>query len=423
MTDSTHRFHSFIHQAARALGSSILLLGLGLNAQDVPTPQPTQEQQASPDGKTPGIKKADAKKPDVKKADGRKSEAKPEEPKKEERVEPPVPPTPVKRHQEGAREVKGFRTQDDDLLVFRELKDVKEVQYNPDAVPLLNCLPTIVTSIFLPDREEIQTAAAGDTANWQLSPIEGKNTIFLKPKMAGPAYETNMVVLCTSGNVYNFALTADPSHRALKTLRVLPPENALIDGANSIVFEPGAQVSALPGGSGNRMDARGIARKGLSAAEVSAMVEAARAEERARAEKREREFLTAMFAQRQDDFKVSYDWGAPFKVLNIFSASGVTYIRVETADNAQPNLYLIDENGKRAAINMLPSSFDPKVLQVDRTFVRAELVVGKKSAKIINVAMERRIKELRKNSALDLSQLPEMPWFLKVKFGPEKEAA
>lgn len=320
-------------------------------------------------------------------------------------AEPVLPPAPKKVRQQAPREVKGFREAADDLVVVRELRDVKEVVYNPDAVPLINCGPYIVTSIYLPDREKIVASTCGDTTNWDLTPLEGRNAFYLKPKAAGEAYETNLVIICESGNVYNLALTADPSKRPLKTLRILPPPGAVFgqDEDPGIVFEPGQKVTGTQGGvSGlaglNRHASANAAKGGLSPADIQALMDARAAEERGRLERMQDEFMAAMLTQRQDDFQISYPWNCPFRVLNIFTASGVTYVRIEVPENAAPLLWLIDESGKKAAVNMTPLAKVPGAYVIDRIFREAVIAVGKKEARVRNMVIERQIKNLKKAS-------------------------
>lgn len=319
--------------------------------------------------------------------------------------EPIMPPAPRKTRQQAPREVRGFAEAADDLVVVRELRDVKEVTYNPDAVPLINCGPTIVTSIYLPDKERIAGSTCGDTVNWLLTPLEGKNAFYLKPKMVGEAYETNLVIICESGNVYNIALTAEPNKRPLKTLRILPPANALFGNEeDSVVFEPGQKVqgsqNGLPGLAGLAGDGRTgrSAKGGLGPADIQALLDAKGAEERNRADRMQEEFMSAMMSQRHDDFNISYDWNCPFRITNIFSASGVTYIRVDVPDNAQPLLWVIDEGGKKAAVNMVPFSKIPGAFMVDRVFLNARVVVGNKEARVHNAALARQIKATKKAS-------------------------
>lgn len=317
--------------------------------------------------------------------------------------EPPTPPAPKKMRQEAPREVKGFRSAPDDLVVVRELRDVKEITYNPDAVPLVNCGPTIVTSIYLPDKEKIAGSTCGDSENWLLTPIEGRNAFYLKPKAVGVAYETNLVIICESGNVYNIALTADPAARPLKTLRFLPPANALFPGdaqdETGIIFEPGQKVQG--GNNGGLVGLSGVpgaggrGRGGLSPADVQALLEQRSADERSRAERQQKEFMAAMMDKRQDDFNISYDWNCPFRVKTVFAASGVTYFKVDVPDNAQPLFWVIDNNGSKAAVNMVPLAEIPGAFMVDRIFLDGRIVVGNKEARIHNAALARQMKAMK----------------------------
>jgi type IV secretory pathway VirB9-like protein len=285
-------------------------------------------------------------------------------------------------------EVKSLPRHDDDVVVVREMRDVKEIIFNPDAVPVVNCQPHIVTSIFLPEGEQIASATIGDDSHWLVSPIQGKNVIFIKPVQVGKHYETNLVVITAKGNVYNIGFTADPDQRAIKTLRILPPAGAVSDDDNGDgVFRVGGPMG-VGGANGRRM----------SQADLDAMADQIRQQERDAEVARQRKFVEAMLLNRNDDYKITYSWHCPFRITNIFDASGVTWIRVETPDGAQPMIYAIDEGGHRSVVNYQPSSVDPHVLMVDRKLSKAILIVGKKEAHIENIGLKKQISALPKAS-------------------------
>jgi len=291
------------------------------------------------------------------------------------------------------RKVAPVESLEDQESVVREMRYVREIVYNPDSVPEINCHQRIVHTLILPEGERIVNVQAGDTRLWGISPIVGKNIIFIKPLMAQKT--TNMVVATAIGNLYSFRLTSDMERAPLYTLRVLPPdgedETATANSGRG-VNSPGAGMQYS--GGGIPMDTSEVQRLMKETSENAAR--RAREDEQAKSKLRERSIVESVMKDRNDDFKISYDWRMPFRIQNIFSAAGVTYIRVNVPENRQPVLYIIDESGKRALANQQPSNVDPNLIIVDQTFRKAVLVLDKKEAHIVNAGLEKAIKNAGK---------------------------
>jgi P-type conjugative transfer protein VirB9 len=83
--------------------------------------------------------------------------------------------------------------------------DSRLVQFNYDAdnTYLVLAKPKAVTHIQFAADEVIQSVAAGDTANWDLSPTKNRKNLFVKPKFDDQ--ETSMTVL-TDQRTYQFVL-------------------------------------------------------------------------------------------------------------------------------------------------------------------------------------------------------------------------
>lgn len=283
---------------------------------------------------------------------------------------------------------------EDDESVVRELRFIREIIYNPDSVPEINCHVRMVSTLVLPDGEKIINVQAGDTRLWGINPVVGRNIVFIKPIL--PSKSTNIVITTHVGNMYSFRLTSDMGRAPLYTLRVLPPETeddfGSAPGVDAAV--PGVNpVESVAGGWGGSEE-EGVR---ITAEQVQAAIDQAREEERQRAKDRERSFVESVMKARNDDYKISYNWGTPFRVQNIFDANGVTYIRVILPEGRQPVLYVIDENGKRSLANQQASNLDPNLIIVDQVFRKAILALGKKEATIYNKGLEDSIKRAGKD--------------------------
>jgi type IV secretory pathway VirB9-like protein len=288
----------------------------------------------------------------------------------------------------------GVETLEDQEAVVRELRYVKEIVYNPDAVPEINCHVRTVQTLILPEGESIVNVQAGDDRVWGITPVVGKNVIFIKPLIAQKA--TNIVVATAIGNLYSFRLSSDMNRPPLYTLRVLPPDGAdagagAQGSAPQGVTMPGAGVSYIGGAPMDSAETQRMIQETASEA-----ARRAREDEQRKSKAREQALVESVMKDRNDDFKISYDWHTPFRIQNIFSASGVTYIRVIVPENRQPVLYVIDEGGKRTMANQQPSNVDPNLIIVDQTFRQAVLVLGKKEARISNVGLEKAIRAAKK---------------------------
>lgn len=288
--------------------------------------------------------------------------------------------------------------EEDQEAVVREMKFVKEIIYNPDAVPEVNCHVRTVHTITLPDSEAIVNVQTGDNKLWGIVPIIGRNVVFVKPVL--PQKATNLVVATKVGNLYSFRLVSDMSRPPLYTLRVLPPETdeeSLNPGRSS--SEDGAMGQGGPqgmgGGSvGDVPEGARYTQDDLNAAAINARN--ATLEEAAKAVKeRERSFAASLVRDRNDDYKISYDWGTPFRVKTIFDAGGLTWIRVDAPEGRTPVLWVVGDQGNREIANQKVDEHDSNLIIVDQPFRKAVLVLGKKEAIIINSGLEKRIAKIK----------------------------
>jgi type IV secretion system protein TrbG len=75
--------------------------------------------------------------------------------------------------------------------------------YDEDNTYLVLAKPKAVTHLKFAANETIRSVAAGDTANWELTPTKDRHNMFVKPKFEGD--ETSLTVL-TDQRVYQFVL-------------------------------------------------------------------------------------------------------------------------------------------------------------------------------------------------------------------------
>jgi type IV secretory pathway VirB9-like protein len=83
--------------------------------------------------------------------------------------------------------------------------DSRLVQFNYDAdnTYLVLAKPKAVTHVQFAVDELIQSVAAGDTANWELTPTKNRKNLFIKPKFDDS--DTSMTVI-TDKRTYQFVL-------------------------------------------------------------------------------------------------------------------------------------------------------------------------------------------------------------------------
>lgn len=262
----------------------------------------------------------------------------------------------------------------------KKMEWVKEEPYDPYDPPTINGGLNIATMIQIPPTEVLTDCQAGNKIIWALTPIYGKNTIYIKPKKG--ATETNLHAICKSGNVYTFFLTMDPSKPVVQVYRALPGNNE-----GSAVRTPGEVEVDEGTGTSNGQSALPGMRRGMEPEDVQKLLRQARDQERAKADAEKRDFAEKMLANRNDDYGVAHDRWCPFKIMNIFDVDGVTYIRFQSKDHSIPNFEVIGEDGKPGPVKWAVSPTDPNLIIVDQVFSRAVMTMDKKRAQIMNKGM------------------------------------
>jgi type IV secretion system protein VirB9 len=93
---------------------------------------------------------------------------------------------------------------------------IQVVDWQPDQVVLVEGAPGYQVTIELAPDEVVQSAAVGDSANWQVTANKAGNRLFVKPVQAGAA--TNLTVF-TDVRSYAFDLTASAGGTPPYTIR------------------------------------------------------------------------------------------------------------------------------------------------------------------------------------------------------------
>jgi type IV secretion system protein VirB9 len=105
-----------------------------------------------------------------------------------------------------------------------QLASPRNIEYQPDDIPVINTKIRYATIVILPASERIIETVCGDKDWWQISAVE--NLIYIKPTKANIA--TDLTVLGKSGTLYTFALheiTEAPNTRPDIKLTVHWPES------------------------------------------------------------------------------------------------------------------------------------------------------------------------------------------------------
>lgn len=280
---------------------------------------------------------------------------------------------------------------EEDPSVVVQKRWIKEIVWDQDAIPSINAGVNIVTTVLLPPTERIVSVQAGNTGQWGITPVEGKNVLFLKP--IAPNQYTNMVVITNGGRLYTFHMTVDPKRPALHTLRVLPSTTV----SSQLVGTPGTAVETGVGSDAPAAPAQVMGPRYDQAA-VNQMVNDAtakvRAQEQAQSTHEKQALAEAMLTGRNDKYSVSYDRGAKkvFQVSHVFDVGGMTYVRVLVADGTAPAFQAIGGDGKPMATQFSRSTMDPNVLIVDGVYAEGLVVVGEKKAHVINNGLAESLK-------------------------------
>lgn len=217
--------------------------------------------------------------------------------------------------------------------------------YDADNTYLVLAKPKAVTHIqFAPD-EVIQSIAAGDTANWELTPTKNRKNIFVKPKFDDQ--ETSMTVL-TDQRTYQFVLRATGDGK-----KWYQRVNWLYGTDLVVTMEgdpsPASEQGVKPGG----------AESALRTDSVNA-IEGIKPE------------------ALRFGYEISGD--APFRPLVVFDDGRFTYFKLRTNVQELPALFAVIDGTEYSLVNF---EVKGEYLVAQRLLLNAVLKLGRAEVKVV----------------------------------------
>lgn len=227
--------------------------------------------------------------------------------------------------------------------------DSRLVQFNYDAdnTFLVLAKPKAVTHIQFAGDESIQSVAAGDTANWELTPTRNRKNLFVKPKFDDQ--ETSMTVI-TDQRTYQFVLRSTGDGK-----KWYQRVNWLYGSELVVNFEPAESVAATASNAGGEI--RPVAQP---TARSSAGLPAGLKPENLRF-----------------NYEVSGD--APFKPEVVFDDGRFTYFKLPANVQEWPALFAVIEGKEFSLVNFEPQG---EYLVAQRLLPAAVLKLGRAEVRI-----------------------------------------
>lgn len=203
--------------------------------------------------------------------------------------------------------------------------------FDPDNTYLVLTKPRAVTHLEFPEGERIQTLAAGDTSNWEITPTKDRRHIFIKARIENSS--TTMTVI-TEKRSYQFVVkaTADGSKWYQRVTWRLP-QTLLLDNERD---EPNAKLTDSTAGPASPDE----------------------------------------FAVRPEDLRFNYviEGAAPFRPTSVFDNGKMTWVRMPAGLQELPVVFALDESGEFLLVNYLPQG---DYLLIQRVMDKMILKVGK----------------------------------------------
>lgn len=202
--------------------------------------------------------------------------------------------------------------------------------FDPDNTYLVLTKPRAVTHLEFPEGERIQTLAAGDTNNWEITPTKDRRHIFLKAKIENSS--TTMTVISEKRS-YQFVIkaTAEGSKWYQRVTWRLP-QTLLLDDETEPKAKPTEETAAVS------------APDGISV--------------------------------RPEDLHFNYaiEGTAPFRPTSVFDNGKMTWVRMPGGLQELPVVFALDESGEYLLVNYLPQG---DYLLIQRVMDKMVLKVGK----------------------------------------------
>lgn len=202
--------------------------------------------------------------------------------------------------------------------------------FDPDNTYLVLTKPRAVTHLEFPEGERVQTLAAGDTHNWEITATKDRKHIFIKAKIEN---STTTMTVISEKRSYQFVIkaTGDGSKWYQRvTWRV--PQTLLLD-SEAEEQRPKSQDTHTA----NNSEIPGI---------------------------------------RPEDLRFNYqiEGSAPFKPTSVFDNGKMTWIRMPAGLQELPVVFGLDESGDYLLVNYVPQG---DYLVVQRVLEKMVLKVGK----------------------------------------------
>ncbi len=238
------------------------------------------------------------------------------------------------------------------------------VYYSPDEVPTIYTKLRFATAIVFPDSEKIAQVVCGDPSWWQI--VGPDRIVYVKPSRAG--ISTNITVIGTSGNIYEFLLQEITPIPGVAP----PPTDTPYVKVTVQLGETSAQRAIEAG------------PKYVSKTEMDAALEAA--EQRVQAANEETRAMRAnavkLVEQETTRLRTSYPAALrfnyeinlhtpPFQVRAIYTDGKFTYLQLDSAE--APAIYEI-RDGKP---NLVAFDFVDGVFIVRKVLEQGYLAIGK----------------------------------------------
>lgn len=230
-----------------------------------------------------------------------------------------------------------------------------QFNYDEDNTFLILSKPKAVTHIAFAADEMVQSIAAGDTAQWELTPTKSRKNMFIKPRYEG--LETSMTII-TDKRTYQFVLrsTGDGKKWYQRVSWLY---------AGTTVLEQDVKLDSLAADAGFNAGGRRMAndqeliRPAVSSSDAPSTA-----------------------GLRPDKLRFGYEinGNAPFKPVNVFDDGRFTYLKMPADVQELPALFTVIEGQNYSLVNY---TIDGDYMVAQRLLTEAVLKLGKSEIRIV----------------------------------------
>lgn len=222
-----------------------------------------------------------------------------------------------------------------------------QFNYDTDNTYLVLAKPKAVTHIQFAGDESIQSVAAGDTANWELTPTKNRKNLFVKPKFDDQ--ETSMTVI-TDQRTYQFVLRSTGDGK-----KWYQRVNWLYGSDLVVNFEPVESVAATSPNPGGEIKAVAPTPSRSSAGLPTGL--------------------------KPENLRFNYEVSgdAPFRPEVVFDDGRFTYFKLPANVQEWPALFAVIEGKEFSLVNFEPQG---EYLVAQRLLPAAVLKLGRAEVRI-----------------------------------------